>query len=181
MQQIEEESLRTLSQLPHFTNPAFEIGTPRPFYFNPNTSTQIQEYLPNAVSLKEYALKHYQAPVSETLKPQCLQLGRCLGRWLREFHDWSRQSTDNHLRDLFAKNKEMQNLKKVINYDRLLRMVGRYPLLLEECKDVFQQVADMVSAELKDERNLHAIHGDFWTGKYVEAHELSARNLTAVS
>ena len=59
----------------------------------------------------------------------------------------------------------MQNLKKSINYDALLRMVGKYPSLLEECKETFQKIVAMVSAELEDEENLHVIHGDFWTGK----------------
>lgn len=117
------------------------------------------------MSLKQYALEHYPAPTSEALKPQCVQLGRCLGQWLRSFHDWSQQPANSGLRELFSRNKEMQNIKKMLNYDRLLQMVGKHPSILEECRDVFQQVADMASAELKDEGSLQVIHGDFWTGK----------------
>ncbi|KAK5996351.1 4-hydroxytryptamine kinase-like protein [Cladobotryum mycophilum] len=165
--QIEVESLRFLSQLPHSTSRAFQVGTPKQFYFNPETSTQIQEYLPNAVSLKQYAIEHYKAPTPEALKPQCIELGRCLGKWLRTFHDWSQQPVNSGLREIFARNKDMQKIKKMVNYDQLLGMVGKYPSILEDSRDVLQQIAEMASGELKDEANLHVIHGDFWTGNVL--------------
>ncbi|ODA83506.1 hypothetical protein RJ55_02020 [Drechmeria coniospora] len=165
--EIEEETLRLLARLPHASTAACEVGTPALLHFNPETSTQIQEYLPDALNLKQYALRHYQAPTSDGFKPQCLQLGRCLGTWLRDFHEWSEQAANHHLRELFSRNGEMQNVKKMINYDRLLHMVAKYPSVLGGCADVLMQVSDMASAELQDPARLHVIHGDFWTGNIL--------------
>lgn len=143
----------------------YEIGTPKLYHFNPESSTQIQEYVSNAVNLKDYALRHYQSATSEAVKPQCLQLGQGLGRWLREFHSWSDQPEQQGLRDLFTQNTDMQNIKKLINYDQLLGRVNMFPTLLQEYKDVLQEIVKMATAELADESQLSAIHGDFWTGK----------------
>lgn len=175
MQQIEEQSLRLLDPFPQFTSPACIVRSPRLLHFDPASNTQIQEYLPDAVSLKDYARKHFDKPSSpEATKSHSLLIGRSLGQWLRAFHDWSAQPAQSKVRELFATNKALQNLKKMINYDRLLYMVSKYPSFLMECKDIFQQVADMATAELQDETKLHTIHGDFWTGKYVNHSNCSA-------
>lgn len=165
LQQIEEESLRLVAQLPPLVTPACQVRTPTMFYFNPETNTQIQEYLPHAMNLKDYARKNLESPSSEAVKPQCLDLGRSLGQWLRSLHNWSSQPGNTEIRELAAKNKDLQKLKKVYNYDGMLRMVARYPSLLLECKDELQKIVDMATAEIQDDTNLQVIHGDFWTGK----------------
>lgn len=165
MQHIEEQSLRLLDQFPQFSSPACQVRSPRLLHFNAANNTQIQEYLPEAVNLKDYARKHFETPSPEAMKPHCLQIGRGLGQWLRAFHEWSEQPAQSNVRDLFATNSSLQNLKKMINYDRLLHMVTKYPSFLEDSKDIFQQVIDMKAAELQDQTKLHVIHGDFWTGK----------------
>lgn len=162
---VEEETLRLLSQLSPTTTAAYEVRTPKLFHFNPETSTQIQEYLQNAVSLKNYALQHYQSPTSDTAKPQCVQLGRSLGQWLRAFHHWSEQPANQGLHKLFGTNKEMQNIKKMMNYDNLPRAMSKFQPELGELSALFKQIADMAAAELQDEDALRVIHGDFWTGK----------------
>ncbi|KAM0263209.1 hypothetical protein ACHAQJ_001364 [Trichoderma viride] len=164
---IEEEGLRVLSNFPPVISPPYEIRTPKLYHFNPQTSTQIQEYLPNAINLKAYALKHFQGPASATAKPHCLHLGQSLGRWLREFHSWSDQPDRQSLRELFAKNIDMRNIKKAINYDQLLGRLNVFPTVLQEHKDVLQQIVAMATAELGDESQLSVIHGDFWTGNIL--------------
>lgn len=134
-------------------------------FFNPDNCTQIQEYLPHALSLKDYARKHWPAPSPVSVKPRCIELGRSLGQWLRSFHNWSEQPANSQVRELFSKNKEMQAIKKMVNYDQLLRMVNKWPSFLKESEGVFQEVAKMAADELEDESKLHVIHGDFWTGK----------------
>lgn len=134
------------------------------FYFHPETCTQVQEYLPQALSLKDYARKHWANPSPEAPKPRCIELGRSLGQWLRSFHDWSEQPANSNVRELFAKNKEMQAIKKMVNYDQLLRMSGKFPFL-KDSEGVYQEIVKMAAAELEDESKLHVIHGDFWTGK----------------
>ena len=164
-QNIEEEGLRLLSKFPPVISSPYEVGTPKLYHFNPQTSTQIQEYLPNATNLKNYALENFQGPTSAASEPQCLQLGQGLGRWLREFHNWSDQPDNQSLRDLFAKNTAMRNIKKAINYDQLLGRLGMFPAILQEHKETLQQIVAMATAELADESKLSVIHGDFWTGK----------------
>ncbi|EHK20791.1 uncharacterized protein TRIVIDRAFT_83490 [Trichoderma virens Gv29-8] len=164
---IEEEGLRFLSQFPHVISSTYEIGTPKLYHFNPESSTQIQEYVSNAVNLKDYALSHYQPPTSEAVKPQCLKLGQGLGQWLRGFHNWSDEPERHNMRDLFAKNTDMRDIKKLINYDQLLGRVNMFPNLLQECKDVLQEIVKMATAELADESKLRVIHGDFWTGNVL--------------
>ncbi|KAL6883201.1 kinase-like domain-containing protein [Trichoderma longibrachiatum] len=164
---IEEESLRLLSNFSTVASSMFEIGTPKLYHFDPQSSTQIQEYLPNAVNLKVYALSHFQNPTSPFVKSRCIELGQDLGRWLREFHAWSDRPEQQNLRELFAKNTDMRNIKKYINYDQLLARASMFPSLLDDCKDVLQQIVSMATVELEDESKLAAIHGDFWTGNVL--------------
>ena len=100
--------------------------TPKLFYYNPETNTQVQEYLPNAVNLKTYALEHFKAPTSESFKPQCRELGHALGVWLRTFHDWSQKQNQTALKKILANNKEMQQIKFWINYQAVVGMVDQH-------------------------------------------------------
>ncbi|KAF9777172.1 hypothetical protein IL306_004536 [Fusarium sp. DS 682] len=164
---VEYESLVHLAELPPTETPSCKISTPEIYYFNRDTNTQVQEYLPGALSLKDYALKYYAAPTSLTLKEQCSQLGQGLGSWLRAFHGWSQEPKQAALRETFAGNKEMQGLKNMINYSQLLQMVDRHPEILGDARDVLQGVSDLAAGELADESALHPIHGDFWTGNIL--------------
>ncbi|KAG6001361.1 hypothetical protein E4U43_001338 [Claviceps pusilla] len=169
--EIEVESLRLLSAFPHVSCPAYDVGTPDMYFFDATTSTQIQEYLPNATSLKDYALKHYPSPTSPDVIPQCVELGQALGRWLRAFHT-ARDTKDTHqkLRTLLGRNSEMQALKKSINYDQLLLRMQDFPALVSderETEAVVRDIVAMASAELRDESRLDVIHGDFWTGNIL--------------
>ncbi|KAF4441509.1 cytoplasmic trna 2-thiolation protein 2 [Fusarium austroafricanum] len=164
---IEYESLVHLAGL-HPTETTFcTISTPETYFFNPETNTQVQEYLPEALSLKDYALKYYVAPTPSTLKEQCNQIGHGLGAWLRAFHGWSQEPKQAALRETFAGNKDMQGLKNMINYQQLLQMVDRQPEILGDARDVLQGVSDLAAGELADESALYPIHGDFWTGNIL--------------
>lgn len=165
IQNIEEEGLRLLSKFPAVISSPYEVRTPKLYHFNPQTSTQVQEYLPNATNLKAYALSHLQRPTTPSTKTQCWQLGQSLGQWLRGFHTWSDQPDNQSLHRLFAKNTAMRNIKKAINYDQLLGRLSMFPAILEEHKETLQQIVAMATAELEDESKLSVIHGDFWTGK----------------
>jgi hypothetical protein len=69
------------------------------------------------------------------------------------------------LRQLIAKNTEMQGMKKSLNYDQLLWKLQKMPALLGQYEDILQQVVDFATTELQDVSKLRVIHGDFWTGK----------------
>lgn len=169
LKRVEEECLKLVSNL----TAVGEIGpddefkyvvkTPKGFYFDEGNNTQIQEYLAHGIDLKTYALNTYPASTSQALKPQCYQLGRTLGKWLRDFHKWSAQQLD--LRQTVTQNYEIQQLKHTINFGWLLQRVEQYPTILEEAKVIFEEVKKMAVAELEDEDRIQVIHGDFWTGK----------------
>ncbi|KAG6284992.1 hypothetical protein E4U09_007532 [Claviceps aff. purpurea] len=171
--EIESLSMRMLSNLPHVTSPGYDVSTPEMYYFDCNTNTQVHEYLPNAINLKDYALKYYQRPLSTETKVQCIQLGEALGEWLRKFHVWGGEFDGGAqlqapvMRNQVAWNSDMQALKKTLNYDQLLRMVQEFPGLLEEHEHVLQEIIDMVAAERQDKSRLDVIHGDFWTGNVL--------------
>lgn len=154
-----------MGRFPPVTTPMFSVKTPTLFYFNPTTSTNVQEYLTDAMALKQYSLEYFKSLDSKVAKPQCLELGKSLGMWLRKFHAWGRQPANSDVRDLVASNKEMQNIKKMMNYDNLSRSMEKWQPDLGDCSKMFQQVAEMANAELQDSDKLDVIHGDFWTGK----------------
>lgn len=136
------------------------------YLFDATTNTQVQEYLPDAVSLKNYVLKHYAAPTSPEREQEVRQLGQGLGAWLRSFHDWAdlpEQMAD--LRAMLAGNGAMQRLKLAINYRGLVSMADAHPGILGGVQDELQAICDMATAELENEEALRVIHGDFWTGK----------------
>ncbi|KAK5631913.1 hypothetical protein RRF57_007627 [Xylaria bambusicola] len=164
---IEEECLRALSDFSIEEKSSDTINltvrTPRFYHFDEKNSTQIQEILRDGKDLKTYALDTYSANTPDAARPQCLQIGRALGKWLRNFHTWS--ATQTGLRQTVAENKELQQLKHYINFSWLLDRVGQFPSILSEARDVFEKVKEMAAKELEDENQLQAIHGDFWTGK----------------
>ena len=128
----------------------------------------MQEYLPNAISVKEYILQHCSAPTDSSLQAQYVQLGEALGRWLRAFHQWAELPEQQAVRKTFGENKTMQGLKHMINYQRLVQKADERPDVLQDIRETLQEICDATAAELADESKLHVIHGDFWTGKYVK-------------
>ncbi|KAI0458324.1 kinase-like domain-containing protein [Xylaria acuta] len=168
---IEEECLRALSEFPIEGKGElqgdinFTVRAPKFYHFDEQNSTQIQEILRNGKDLKTYALNTYSADTPDTVRPQCLQLGRALGKWLRNFHDWSATQAD--LRKTVAGNTDIQQMKHLIYYSWLLDRVGQFPSILGEAEEVFEKVKDMAAKELEDESRLQVIHGDFWTGNVL--------------
>ncbi|RYP10101.1 hypothetical protein DL764_000892 [Monosporascus ibericus] len=170
---VEEECLKSLSDLAVIgeTDPGDEfsyiVKTPRVFHFDEGNNTQIQEYLTQGIDLKTYVLNTYPAHTNKSLRPQCYQLGKALGRWLRNFHGWSAQQPG--LRQTLSENKEIQQLKQMINFGWLLQRVEQYPAVLGHARPIFEEVRNMAALELENEDELQIIHGDFWTGKQVDA------------
>ena len=85
--------------------------------------------------------------------------------WLKSFHEWGHSPERQEFRTIVSQTKAMQSLKYLVNYEALVRKVDKYPQILGEVKDIFQQVCDQAKKEIEDESKLHVIHGDFWTGK----------------
>ena len=164
--QLEEDALKAAETLEPASNSTCIVRTPRLFYFNPSTNTQVQECLRNGINLKNYALRHYGAPTAETLRPQCQDIGRGIGEWLRGFHSWVTLPAQSALRDQAKANTSMQSLKHTMNYGGwLFRCIDRFPDILSDSRQLFEEIQKGTKQELEDEANLQTIHGDFWTGK----------------
>ncbi|KAL1880496.1 hypothetical protein VTK73DRAFT_5883 [Phialemonium thermophilum] len=171
----EEESLIALAKLPPSSTSSFSVRTPRLFYFNSETNTQVQEYLPNSLNLKAYALSSLVSN-DECLKQPCFDLGKGIGLWLRRFHDWAKDEAQSKLQHKIKQNVPMQQLKNQINYSRLLAQVDSFPEILGEAKQAFEAVKKASEAELTDESKLQIIHGDFWTGNVILPNKQMSKN-----
>jgi hypothetical protein len=116
------------------------------------------------MNLKEYILQNFPSPTPESLRLQCHQLGKALAQYITGFN----RITDQNLYAKLMKNKEMQDLKHMINYDWLLERIDQFPTILEEAREVFVKVKGQALDELKaNPEDLAPIHGDLWPGKYV--------------
>jgi Sec-independent protein translocase protein TatA len=162
LQRAEVECLKALGGLPS-TQGAYAVRAPKFYYFNPDTNTQVQEYLPHALSLKEYALKHFSSR-DPSRKPLCLELGRSLGLWLRGFHDWASSPEQAQFREEMKSNEPMQKIKHMVNYSTVVDTVANFPSILADAKETFEQIKEATAAELQ-RPDLQITHGDFWTGK----------------
>lgn len=152
--------------LPAATSSFYNVKSPNLLHFISASNTQVIECLPESLDLKAYVLKRYSPTTPSDLRQPVVEVGRGLGRWLRSFHDWAASPAQrDHFRALASENTEMQNIKLRYNYELLLARVDAHPSLLTTAKPVFEQVLNMARAELRDDKKLQAIHGDFWTGK----------------
>lgn len=154
--------MRALGELPP-TKGAYVVQTPKLYYSSLETNTQVQEYLPNALSLKHYALKHFASP-DPSRKPLCLELGRSLGVWLRDFHVWASHPEQSKFREQAKANDEMRQIKHMSTYETSVSAVVNFPTILGDAKETFEKIRDFAAAELQNPA-LQVIHGDFWTGK----------------
>ncbi len=165
---LESECLASLTSLPPSTNEWCSVRTPHLHHFNPLTNTQIQEYLPQAIDLKHYALKHYSPNTPSSKKEQCIAIGKSLGHWLESFHEWVSRPEQSKLREDAERNVALQGLKHASYFGVLDGYVEQYPGTLggEEVRRVLAEVKEMADEEMERE-GLQVVHGDFWTGKYV--------------
>ncbi len=161
---MEEESLKATTTLPPAVSERAVVRTPKLYQYSRDTNTQVQEYLGNAVDLKNYGLTRLTGD-QQGNKTHILAVGEGMGRWLRNFHTWAEQPEQAHLQEQAKANQSMQGLKFRFNYGLVTRAINKYADSLGELAEVMKQVEAMAEAELKDESQLHVIHGDFWTGK----------------
>ncbi|KAK4226069.1 kinase-like domain-containing protein [Podospora fimiseda] len=159
---VEEECLKDLGGMPTPPWAPCVVRTPKIYHFNHETNTKVIEYLDSALSLKDYALKHFVTP-DPSRKPFCLDVGKSLGIWLRTFHDWGNKPEQSRLQNVLKQDNCLQTLRHRVYYSALVGDVKRFPDILSDAKEVFEQVEKTAAEELKRE-DLVVIHGDFWTG-----------------
>ncbi|KAH6661238.1 kinase-like domain-containing protein [Truncatella angustata] len=151
----------------------YVVRTPKCYFYDEKSHTQILEYMPSGIDLKNYVLKNFASPTPEAHRAQFHQLGKQLARWIIGFHE----KTGKEARDAQVEGEKsqlyaeleacqwMQNLKHTINYDWLVDRIKTYPDILEEAREVFEDFRNAAKEELKGE--VMPIHGDFWTGNIV--------------
>jgi hypothetical protein len=134
------------------------VTTPHLYQYSTVTDTQIISDYPNSLELKKYFTTH-TVPTA-----QVNRLGVALGTWLKSFHCWASEDAQRPLRETMKKSEQMVQLKFFVNYGRLLPTIDMFPTILEESRETFGNVEDMMRIEMeKGEGDL--IHGDFWSGK----------------
>ncbi|KAJ4320931.1 hypothetical protein N0V84_005635 [Fusarium piperis] len=134
--------------------------TPRCFYYDDDTKTQIHEYLPNTVDLKTYIQNHFSWSTPKKLELPCRNIGKTLADYISKFHvasDQMVQSTAIESFPALRSNDKMQSLKHMINYDWLLQRIDQFPEILSGVRDVLYQVKLQALLESGDK----PIHGDF--------------------
>ncbi|KAJ6109936.1 hypothetical protein N7486_002171 [Penicillium sp. IBT 16267x] len=165
---FEEAILQAMDGLSsHSQESEMTVKTPRVFHFNKETNTQIMEDLPNSLDLKSFLLSELSKGVSESAGHA---LGRSVGTWLRVFHDWAGQPEQAECRSLLAQNESMKDLKFYINYPMLMNTIVNFPGILEESRNVFEELKNFAAEEMKksdQENDIGIIHGDFWTGNVL--------------
>ncbi|RSL58423.1 hypothetical protein CEP54_007791 [Fusarium duplospermum] len=138
--------------------------TPRCFYYDDDSKTQIHEYLPNTVDLKTYIQNYFPWSTPRNLELPCRNIGKTLAEYISNFHLASEQmvqstAAQSPLKPFAAlrNNEQMQSLKHMINYNWLLQRIDQFPEILSEARDVFYQVK--LQALLESDGK--PIHGDF--------------------
>lgn len=144
----------------------FIVKTPKLLYYDRDTNTQVYEYCSNSIDAKTYALQFW-SPTPTEAQEQCVILGKSLGSWLRQFHNWADSPEQEAFRAIVAQNTSMQRVKNIINYSNSLNMAQKHPEILGDTIDVLQAIAVMATEEKETSFNFGVIHGDFWTGNVI--------------
>ncbi|KUJ21982.1 uncharacterized protein LY89DRAFT_778327 [Mollisia scopiformis] len=160
--EYERTILTDLHSFPTLVHAGIEVQTPHLYHFDKDTNTQVYSDLPSSLDLKTYVLTH----AASVTKLQCERLGYALGAWCKAFHVWGNSEERREVREEMKGNKAMRDLKFVINYQRLIASIESFPEILEEKRDLFEDVAQSVTKEL-NEKEGDLIHGDFWSGNVL--------------
>ncbi|KAB5566758.1 kinase-like domain-containing protein [Coniochaeta sp. 2T2.1] len=179
----EADALQALHAFPPTESGGWVIRTPRLHAFYEESNIQIQEYIPFAQDLKRYIIECSQAGAPPTAWSEDMaRFGHALGTWLGRFHEWGARPEHAELKRVATANKEIQRLKHLANYYFLVLAVDKFPALLGDAREVFEQVKAMADAEIEDESKLQVTHGDFWTGNILlrTDEELGSRRSASV-
>ncbi|KAL1854448.1 hypothetical protein VTK73DRAFT_8745 [Phialemonium thermophilum] len=169
----EETMLHALND---FSSTTANITTPRLLLFDPKTSTQVLEDIPDATDLKSFLLQHAnsQSPARPLGARAAASIGYGLGSWLRSLHDWSSGTVQENLRNQLARNAGMRELKCRVTDVAFQTLLENFPDLLDGRAPTLERVRhwmreDFEKPVLKTADGLEwgVIHGDFWTGNVL--------------
>ncbi|TPX16405.1 uncharacterized protein E0L32_004054 [Thyridium curvatum] len=170
-QRVEEEVLKRLSGCSSFGSGDsgdayhFRIRTAEALHFDEENANLVQEYLPNSINLKQYVLQYYSSQTPASFEPQCRQLGKAVGAWLKGYVEWSTKQVE--LRKVVAENGFAQEVKRMLNFGFLRGRVDQFPALLGHDKNIFDKLEQMAEVELQDQSQLQIVHGDLAPGNVI--------------
>lgn len=167
-QNFEIECFKRLSETPIIgktdqgDSHSITVRTPKYYHYDEANANQILEFMPQGITLKDYVPKYYPES-SDSSEPEAREIGKTLGSWLKGFHQLAANHAD--FRAVAEKNGQGQFFRHLVTFAWLKDRVEQYPAVLGDAKDIFAEVEQAVTAELKDPSKTQVIHGDFWTGK----------------
>lgn len=145
------------------------VKAPRIYFFDQEMHIQILEYFPATSDLTTIL----KSPSVELTLPGSspTSIGQAIGSWLRFFHKWASEPSQNALSAEVGPNKGMRQLKCLITYDSFIEILERHPETIEGHMDTLQAVKTAMKHEFArlpmedDNETRGLIHGDFWGGK----------------
>ena len=143
--------------------PRYTVRVPQLYLCDEKNGDQIIEDLPGAINLKQYFLKNFPSSTQNLSQPNLHMLGKALAQYILAFH--SIAQNDYQVRDVVKQNQRMQDIRHMTNYDWLIHRIDKYPDILEDSREIFQEVKKMAVRELQNPEALVPIHGDYWPGK----------------
>lgn len=158
--------LRSLVSLSSWTN---HLKTPRLYYFNSDTGTQILEDFPMAISL--YDILGSSSANLVLSRTQAVIIGYELAKGVQALYDWSSLPAQNHLAITMQNNEPMRKLKHSTTYETFVSILSQFSGALEGIESVVEEVEQLAVQEFNqswaDNENKcwGLIHGDLWTGK----------------
>lgn len=152
--------LEALSDKPAAITGKLQVRTPK--VLGSFGTTKIVEDMPNSLTIKAY-LSQYGSTIDSKIASD---VGAALGNWLAQFHVWLNgdSSQAKEIREKLKSN-PLIGPRAELYIGTYMECTKMFPHLQWPTKDEFasieKYVRDMYSA------GQEAIHGDFWTGKYV--------------
>ena len=152
--------LQTMSNKPAAKTGQFEVRTPKVLGFY--GTTKIIEDMPDSLTIKAF-LSQYGQSIG---KDEATALGSSLGNWLAAFHKWLNSDDEE------AKSTREKLRSNPLIGPRANLYIGSYKSCMDEFPQMDWPTDDEFAKIEKHVREMYsagdeAIHGDFWTGKYV--------------
>lgn len=146
--------LRAMKDLPATKFINVTTTSPILYEYHTESHTAIFSDLPESSQLQVYLSTH------ELDEADVFKIGVSLGRWMRNFHEWSATLDQSSLREEIRGNHVMAEMKYSITYGRLKESIAMYPAIFEGSIEVFRRLQQRLKTEVVASED-QLIHGDF--------------------
>ena len=157
------------------------VKAPLLYRFDREAYIQVVEDLSNTIDLKAILV----SPAADEIltRSAATSIGHNLGLWLQSFYRWASAPPQADLRAKISGNGAMRKLKRQVTYDSFIRVMERFPDILEGSWGTMDDVRTMAAQEFEHmedggggegREDWGILHGDFWSGKYILPSAISA-------